>query len=513
MARLARRPSAAFARWIVAAGFLSTGCAIHGSEGRDPSRLPWLEPVPAANGVSTSTKSRPTGQDVLPVNYQRPDNESGPRPTSNQSLPPPKEVTPSKPATPSTTVDGLAARLKLDEVINAVLVSDPKLRAGFEAINQAHADALTVSLRPNPTLFTDAQLLPLTRPFTPTRQGGPPQQDAQVTYPIDWWLFGKRAAAMAAAAHGVKVSEADFADQIRQRVSDAATGFYDVLEAKAILALARQDVTTLENAEAATAKAVAAGGRTQIELGRLRLDLARSRQLVRDAETTLVSAKAKLRAMIGRADSDPVFDVEGSLDAPLDVVLPPADEGFEKALRNRPDIQSYRWKSAQARANVVSETRKAYPEVAPMFGYTRQYQQKAIGFPDANSWTAAVSVSLPFFDRNQGNRAKAASVIAQREYEYQAALADLRAEIESASQEFRAARANAAGMAAEQLKVAREVLDSIAAAYQVGGRPLLELFDAQRNYRDTYRAYITSRANYWRSVYRYRAVIGQQGLK
>ena len=96
-------------------------------------------------------------------------------------------------------------------MINAVLVTDPRLRAGFEAINQAHADALTASLRPNPTLYLDIQLLPLTRPFTPDATGGPPQQDVNLTYPIDWYLFGKRAANMAAAAQGVRVSEAEFA--------------------------------------------------------------------------------------------------------------------------------------------------------------------------------------------------------------------------------------------------------------------------------------------------------------
>jgi len=43
-----------------------------------------------------------------------------------------------------------------------------------------------------------------------------------------------------------------------------------------------------------------------------------------------------------------------------------------------------------------------------------------------------------------------------------------------------------------------------------GGRPLLDVLDAQRNFRDTYRTYITSRATYWREVYQYGAAIGQQ---
>lgn len=41
---------------------------------------------------------------------------------------------------------------------------------------------------------------------------------------------------------------------------------------------------------------------------------------------------------------------------------------------------------------------------------------------------------------------------------------------------------------------------------------LLEVLDAQRNYRETYRLSITSRANYWRSVYKFSSAIGKQVL-
>src|SRR4051794_38422436 len=128
--------------------------------------------------------------------------------------------------------------LTLDQAINATLIADPKIRAGLEAINQASADALTASLLPNPTLLADVQLLPLTRPFTVTRQGGPPQTDYQLGMPIDWFLFDKRAAQMASAQLGIRHSETDYADLIRQRVRDTAVAFYDMLEARALLDLA-----------------------------------------------------------------------------------------------------------------------------------------------------------------------------------------------------------------------------------------------------------------------------------
>jgi cobalt-zinc-cadmium efflux system outer membrane protein len=107
----------------------------------------------------------------------------------------PKETAPSAPS-PTPTPTQAPAELTLDQVINATLLADPKLRAGFEAINQANGDALTASLKPNPTFNINQTLLPLTRPFTVDEQGGPPQLDIGLAYPIDWFLFGKRAAAM-----------------------------------------------------------------------------------------------------------------------------------------------------------------------------------------------------------------------------------------------------------------------------------------------------------------------------
>ena len=131
----------------------------------------------------------------------------------------------------------VAAGMSLDQAIGATLLADPKIRAGLEAIHQASGDFLTSSLRPNPTLIVEGQYLPL-RPFTVQQPGGPSEFDVQVGYPIDWLLFGKRAAAMVSARLGVRQSEADYAELIRQRVTATATAFFDVLEAKSLLDLA-----------------------------------------------------------------------------------------------------------------------------------------------------------------------------------------------------------------------------------------------------------------------------------
>ena len=402
----------------------------------------------------------------------------------------------------------IAAGMSLDQAISATLLADPKIRAGLEATHQANADLLTSSLPPNPTLTVDGQYLPF-KPLTPTNPGGPPQMDVQVGYPIDWFLFGKRTAAMASAQLGVQQSEADYADLIRQRVTATALAFFDVLEAKSLLDLARQDTANLTRLEAATRNAVDAGGRPVVELNRVRLDLLKSQQDLREANSALAVAKAKLRAQFGRKDADPSFDVAGNLDSPLTAEPLPIEEALALAEQNRPDIQSLRVQFSKAQADALVEQRKAFPQITPQFGYSRQYQT-SFGSPDFDGWDATLTATLPLFDRNQGNRAKAHSVAVQNCYNLQAGLVDLRAEIVEVVRDFSTAYQNAKSVAQEQLKLAAGVRNSITKAYDAGGRPLIDVLDAERSYRDTYRLYISSRANYWRSVYKYNSAIGKQ---
>ena len=483
-----RRTLTSGIRCGLASGLLAAagGCAQHGlRSGPGDAVLPVAASVPPA-----------TAPGVVPASYQAP--AAG----ASELLPPPREVGVAAPES--------KAGLTLDRVINGVLLADPRLRAGFESINQANADALTASLPPNPTLFADGQLLPLTQPFTIDRQGGPPQADVIVSYPIDWFVFGKRAAAMQAAGLGVRVSEADYADLVRQRVLAAATAYYDVLEAKALVALAGQDVEGLRRVETSTRKAVEAGSTRQNDLSRIRLDRLRGEQAARDAENVRVGATARLRALLGQSDADPAFEVGGKLDdAPAAEPLPD-EEAFAVALNNRPDIRSLRFQVAQAAAATELARRNAFPSVIPQLGYTKQYQSKAIGFPDADSYGFGVTMTLPFFDRNQGNRAKTASVTVQNRFQLQAGTVDLRAEVVQAGQDLRTAAANSRAVANDQLQLAQGLRESLTRAYEGGNRSVLEVLDAQRNYRDTYRLFITGRASYGRAAARYNAVLGKQ---
>jgi cobalt-zinc-cadmium efflux system outer membrane protein len=421
----------------------------------------------------------------------------------NAPAPAPQEV-------PAPKAAALAA-VSLDRAILLTLRADPKLRAALEVISQAQADLLTSSLPPNPTLTGDAVLLPL-RHITPDSQGGPPQTDWLLGMPIDWFVFGKRAAAIESARLGVDVSAADYADQVRQRIANVVAAYYDVLEARAMYDLARLDLDNLRRVESMTAERVKLGGAPAVDLDRARLAVFDARREARNREVALAAALSKFRAFLGPAGADRTLDVAGSLEVPSPVSPPSREEILATAEQTRPDIISLRRQIAKAAAAVRSEETKAWPTLTPSFGYTEQFQH-SIGFRNFPSWDASVALSLPLFDRNQGNIAKARSTEVQTALTLQAQLNDLRAEVEQAVDGFRIAYANVTVNDPEQLRTAQSVRDRIEQAYKAGGRTLLELLDAERAYRDARRTYILGQSAYWHSLHRLNAAVGQQVLR
>jgi len=475
-------PSLAFASWLVCALFVSGPLGVMGCAVQDysPPLLPTF------------------GQEQIPAGITPPSVNDEPQ-SDKSSSPQPLAVR--------------SQGLTLEQAIRTALEADPKIQAGWEAINQAKADLLTASLPPNPQFSTSGTLLPLDRPFTVNKQGGPPQFDVGVSYPLDWFLFGKRAAAVTSARLGVDVSAADFADLVRQRVAGTIAAFYDVLEAQALLDLAREDLDNLKRVETITADRVALGGVGTIELDRIRLAVFDSQREVRNRETALAATTARLRAFLGFTAAAPTFAVQGSLDVPTPAPPLSVEDALALAEQHRPDVFSLRQQLAKAEADLRLEQRKVYPEVTPHIGYTRQFQQQAIGFPDVNAWGVGVDVTMPLFDRNQGNIVKAQSVLRQTSLALQAQLVDLRAEIEQAVKEYQTAYETVTTDDPARLKAAENVRDKIRAAYELGGKPLIEVLDAQRAYRETYRLYITGRSQYWHALHRLNAAIGRQVLR
>jgi len=402
-------------------------------------------------------------------------------------------------------------KLTLDQAVQECLAADPQIRAGREAINQAIAGQTTAGLLPNPQVTVDGIFLPF-HTFTPQQPGGPPQNDVLINYPVDWFLFGKRAAALTAAQRGIDVSNADFQDLVRQRISGTIQAFFDVLAAQAFLEISQQNLNNFQRVQSMTQKQLNLGGIGAVELDRARLAVFDAGRDLRDKETALVSAKAALRAAIGRNGPESDFAVAGSLEVLKPMAPIKSEDALAIAENSRPDINSLRRKIAKAEADLRVQQKTAYPTLSTQGGLSRQYQT-SLGFPDASSYDVSLNVSVPLFDRNQGNIRKAQSTITQSDLNLEAQLVSLRAEIVQDAQEFQTAYQNVTSDDPQELQTATKVRESINSAYALGGRPFTDVLEAERAYRDTYLLFISSHSNYWHSLYKLNAAMGEQILQ
>ena len=117
------------------------------------------------------------------------------------------------------------------------------LRSKAMEIPQARADILTASLRANPILYADSQLVPYGS-FNDRRPGGPTQYDLNVSHPIDY--SHKRRARMDYAARALGVTEAQYQDAVRVEINNLYKAFVDVLAARQTVRYARASVAGLD---------------------------------------------------------------------------------------------------------------------------------------------------------------------------------------------------------------------------------------------------------------------------
>ena len=135
--------------------------------------------------------------------------------------------------------EGPADGLTLDQAIELLLTNNFDLRSKAMEIPQARADILTASLRANPILYADSQLIPYGS-FSDRRPGGPTQYDLNITHPIDY--SHKRRARMDLAARALGVTEAQYQDAVRIEINNLYIAFVDVLAARQIVRYARASV-------------------------------------------------------------------------------------------------------------------------------------------------------------------------------------------------------------------------------------------------------------------------------
>lgn len=404
--------------------------------------------------------------------------------------------------------------LSLDDAIALLIRRNLDLIALRYEVPKAQADILTAGLRNNPILYADAQLIPYGHYsyLRPGGGGGQPQYNVNISYPLD--LTRKRRARLAVAERAGEVTQAQLQDAVRGLIDDLYRAYVNALAARETLRFTEAALDGLtrirdqadrerdrlrDEADSARAEhgddsdeARSAGDRAQAAdeaAENLEDQVRQARFQVRRAGQVLARTRRELAILLdlppAQAES---IRLRGTLRQLVDLPAPP-DEIVRVALDARPDLAAYRLGLERAQAEVRLARANRYSDVYLVYQpYTLQ-AGRAFGHRATYSYALGVNASLPLYNRNQGNIARAESTVHQTRVQFEALQLRVAHEVEEAIRDFEISQAAVLEMERAVLPASRRARDLAFAQYRRDPSKVNDYIDKQKDYHDVVQEY------------------------
>lgn len=374
--------------------------------------------------------------------------------------------------------------LTWQEIKDKFETTNPALKAGQASIDESRASEITAYLRPNPdfTLSTDgtqiSRYLGVWRPFSGT------QIAPGVSYLHE--RRGKRELRLESAKKSTDITESTYLDQRRGLLFNLRNAFVLVLEAKAVLQNAKENLEYWDRELGVNRTRFAAGDIARVDLNRMELQRV---QFESDFETAIVNLRTnKIQLLMLLNDRTPVdrFDVTGPFE--FNAQLTALEEFRTAALESRPDLKAAAQNVQLAEVN--HRLAIANGSTDPTFSVWVTHNPSFNNPFDNNTLGASVSIPLRINDRNQGEKARTQIDIRRNERLRDAAEAQVFSDVDSAYWTLVQALNLLKPYKEKYLPLAEDNRNRISIAYQNGGASLLDFLDAEKAYRDTRLAYL-----------------------
>ena len=396
------------------------------------------------------------------------------------------------------------AKITLDDAIQLALKHNRNLLAARTTIQQSEAQEITANLRPNPTLFTDWEYLPLVHTPPGTSLGDYLQDSTEGDIGISY-LFErgkKRQHRLQAAKDATAVTRSTVTDNERTLAFQVAQLFINVQLAESTLDLANQDLASFTKTVDISQEQFKAGGSSENDYLKIKLQLLQFQQDVEQAMMQRMQALSDLRQLLGYESVPADYDVTGTFDyQPLPLTLAELEA---KAIDNRPDLRAAIQGVTAATSGYTLAKANGKVDVTGSLNYSH--------VNSISAFTFNISFPLPIFDRNQGEIARTHYVISQAEHQREFArgqvMTDVRDAWEGLQSNDRVARYFRSGY----LDVSQKSRDISEYAYRRGAAALLDFLDAERSYRATQLAWRQTVAAYLTSLEQLRQAVGTRNL-
>lgn len=330
-----------------------------------------------------------------------------------------------------------------------------------------------------------------------------PLSNASVSLSFTIERGGKRELRRRLADEQISLTEAQVLDALRGQIFSLRVAFIQAMQARANLQVAMANRASLNTTEGLLSRQVREGAIPESDLLRFQASRLPFEQDLANAAQSYAAAAAQVTALLGQdasrtadaasrgAGRDPVaailsgmaFDLQGRFTEtpPLEVTR----EALAEALPNRPDVLAATRNVTAADANTRLAEAGRSRDLSVTGGVTRTELSQDL--PEARrpvraNDTLGIGVSVPIFTSRitEGNVAVAAAQRGQAQAQAQAVLAGAQAELATAWASYVQARALLELTTGAALRRAEEAYRSTEAAYQAGGRSLLDTLDALR---------------------------------
>lgn len=374
----------------------------------------------------------------------------------------------------------LSRPLTAADAVRIAVANNRALRATLRELGIPRGRLLQAGLAPNPSVMVD-----LRQSTDPTQ---PIQMDVEVEYDLTGALLAPARANVAdAELEAARLRAAGEVVSLGYRVRVAV---YQVQAARSRLVIARRSLDALAAARDAARALQTAGSRAPIDLSVREADYERERITVAEAELDALTADEALRRLLGVSGDDTALTIAD--------LLPPLPEGPRDASNNleRAAIEaSFELRETHARLEALARrtglvrARGALPEI----------RIDAHAEQDGQFWEigGGARVSLPIFDRQQGNlRATEAEFDGLRE-RYVGMAIDVRSAAREALGRLRLAQARARQWRDVIAPIRSRVMEQTQLQYNAMQLGIFQLIAARREQLDAELAAVHSLRDYW----------------
>jgi cobalt-zinc-cadmium efflux system outer membrane protein len=386
------------------------------------------------------------------------------------------------------------------------LASNLELAAARLDIERASARLRQAGLRPNPSL----DLEQTTGRFT----GSADERETSIGISLPFELGAKRRRRIELAQAELEAAEAEFADRERRLVGEVLAAHAEALSTLRDLQITEEINNVNTQTTVFIQTRVNEGETAPLELSLIRAEVDRLRSQRRLVEGRLQAAFIRLKSLAGISLSEPLR-LREDLARPLQP-KPPAtlEAAVEIALRTRPDLRLARLTEEVAQAGLRLAQAQTVPDmtVSTKYWFSRSITdlpEPLVPLPDKDRLLSfGVSLGIPVFNRNQGEKAEAATAISQARQRREFLEQVVRAEVASAYQRYDAAQA--AAITFEQGVIARSTdnIRVIRAAYQIGEFRITDVLNEQRRLLDSQREFTEALTEQYKSLVDLRLAMG-----